>query len=430
MSSKVNILVVDDTPANLEVVTETLVSHSYVTAAAISGERAIKRLERYVPELILLDVQMPGIDGFETCRRIKQNPDWAAIPIIFLTALADTDSIVKGFSLGAVDYLTKPFREAELLARVTTHLRLSQLTYQLEQQVEDRTQALQSAMDALQTSQLQLVQQEKMSALGNMVAGVAHEINNPIGFVQGNVRELQRNLTDIFDHLKLYRQQASVQDIENHGEAVDIDFLLEDMPKMLTSMETGCDRISNISVSLRTFSRTDQDTKTAYNLHEGLDSTLLILKYRLKDKDFCPAIQVLKDYGNLPEVSCFPGQLNQVFMNLLANAIDMLDEMAVQKSDTALHINPQQITLRTRQIEDPKTGAPWVEICITDNGKGMSAETCAKIFDRHFTTKAVGKGTGLGLAIARQILVETHQGRLDVHSEVGQGTEFRLQLPV
>jgi len=427
MVNRGNILVVDDTPANLEVVSETLSFQDYTVAVAISGERALNRLQKHVPDLILLDVQMPGIDEFETCRQIKENPDWATIPIIFLTALADTDSIVKGFSLGAVDYVTKPFREAELLARVAAHIKLHQLTHGLEQQVKDRTQALESAMAELQTSQLQLVQQEKMSALGNMVAGVAHEINNPIGFVRGNVRELQRNLDDVFEHLQLYRQQASTQDINEHAEEVDIDFLLADMPKMLSSMETGCDRIRNISSSLRTFSRADRDSKTVFNLHEGLDSTLLILKYRLKDKDFRPAIQVMKEFGEIPEVNCFPGQLNQVFMNLLANAIDMFDEVAMQQSYESLKATPQLITIRTRQLM-AETGKPWVEICIADNGKGMSAETRAKIFDSDFTTKAVGKGTGLGLAIVRQILVETHHGRLTVQSEMGKGTEFCLQL--
>lgn len=304
---------------------------------------------------------------------------------------------------------------------------LQAINQSLESQVVERTQALRATMDQLQTSQIQLVQQEKMSALGNLVAGVAHEINNPIGFVRGNVKELRRNLTDVFEYLELYQQQAPQEAIEAHADAVDMDFLLEDMPKMLVSMETGCDRIHSISTSLRIFSRVDKETKSAFNLHEGLDSTLLILKYRLKAKSFRPAIQIVRNYGDIPEIDCFPGQINQVFMNILANAIDMFDEVAEEQSYDTLRVNPQQITIHTCVIEQADTRA--IKISIADNGKGMSRDTCSKIFERQFTTKTAGKGTGLGLAIAQQIVVENHAGNLNVRSEIDQGTEFSIFLP-
>lgn len=434
MLDEATVLVVDDRSENLKVATETLASHGYKVISSISGERALKRLQKNIPDLILLDIQMPGIDGFETCRQIKRNPSWAHIPVIFLTAQTDAESIVKGFSLGAVDYLSKPFRAAELIARVNTHWQLHQMTHRLEQQVSERTQALKATMEQLQTSQLQLVQQEKMSALGDLVAGVAHEINNPIGFVQGNTQELQQNLSDIFAHLSLYKQQASPQDIEDHANDIDIEFLLEDMPKMLTSMLKGCDRIRSISTSLRTFSRSDKDTKVTFDLHEGIDSTLLILKYRLKDKEDRPAIEIIKNYGNIPSIECFPGQLNQVFMNLIANAIDMFDEAAENKPYKTLKANPQQITIHTRLVESVEQTevseilSPAIEICISDNGKGMSTEICTRIFDREFTTKAVGKGTGLGLAIAQQIIVN-HNGTIQVQSSYGEGTQFIVTLP-
>lgn len=430
MSHGENILVVDDTLTNLEFVTDTLVSQGYAVTKANSGNQALAQLQTCSPELILLDVQMPGIDGFETCRQIKANSDWATIPIIFLTALTDPDSIVEGLSIGAVDYIHKPFREAVLLARVKTHIKLYQMTHRLEQRVSEHTHALESTMVELKKSQLQLVQQEKMSALGNMMAGVAHEINNPIGFVRGNVKELRRNLVDIFAHLELYQQKASLEEIEGHAEAVDIDFLLSDMPKMLDSMETGCDRIRNISTSLRTFSRADKDTKTAFDVHQGIDSTLLILKYRLKDKEFRPAIQVIRDYGDIPQTHCFPGQLNQVFMNLLANAIDMFDEMAEDPSDNILEVIQPQIIIRTSLVTKPGTASQTIEISIADNGNGMTQETCTKIFDRQFTTKTAGKGTGLGLAIAQQIIIEKHSGQINVKSAPEKGTEFLITLPL
>jgi predicted ATPase/signal transduction histidine kinase len=271
----------------------------------------------------------------------------------------------------------------------------------LYQQAQDYAQQLEE-------SQLQLVQSEKMSALGNLVAGVAHEINNPLGFINGNITEVRHCLDDITECLQCYRQTFPQpgEEIEALLEELEIDFLIEDLPNMLDSMKVGCDRIRGISTSLRMFSRADTESKFRANVHDGIDSTLLILKYRLKAKDFRPEIEVIRNYGNLPEINCFPGQLNQVFMNILANAIDMFDEIAEGQSFEELQASPQQITIQT-QVVEPNS----IEIHIRDNGKGISEEICSKIFDRKFTTKAVGKGTGLGLAIARQVIVEKHSGQ-------------------
>lgn len=423
----IKILVVDDTPANLEVITEILSSVGYEAATAISGDRALKRLQTYTPDLILLDVQMPGIDGFETCRQIKSHPETAAIPVIFMTALSDTDSKVKGFDLGAVDYITKPFQESELLARVKTHLQLRQWNKTLETRVAERTSELQAALEQLKQSQLQLVQVEKMSTLGNLVAGVAHEINNPIGFLNGSIDHAKNYLNDLLGHLGLYQEHypQPAASIEENAEAIDLEFLRDDVPKLLESMQGAIDRIKAISTSLRTFSRADLEYKIKADLHEGIDSTLLILKYRLKDNDQRPSIEVIKDYGELPPVECLPGQLNQVFMNILANAIDMFDEVAQQTTFSDLKNNPQVITIKTAAYPEEKV----VEIRICDNGRGMDEDVKTKIFNHLFTTKSVGKGTGLGMAIAHQIVTEQHNGTLEVFSEVGRGTEFRVVLP-
>ncbi len=206
MQTEGRILVIDDTPANLEVVSEVLTAAGYTVATVLDSERALKRIPTHPPDLILLDVQMPGMDGFETCQRLKAEPSTATIPVIFMTALSDTESKIKGFSLGAVDYITKPFQAEELLVRVSTHLRLHHLTKDLEQRVIERTQALQSALDQLSQFQLQLVQSEKMASLGNLVSGVAHEINNPIGFLNGSINNARDYVRDLLAHLALYQQ--------------------------------------------------------------------------------------------------------------------------------------------------------------------------------------------------------------------------------
>ncbi|MEG4006748.1 AAA family ATPase [Microcoleus sp. Pol11C1] len=294
---------------------------------------------------------------------------------------------------------------------------------QAEAAVIQKSQELEQTLADLQNTQLQMVQSEKMASLGNLVAGVAHEINNPVGFIWGNLNETQQTVQDLVEHLNLYRDRASETELADHAEDIDLDYIIEDWPKMVDSMKLGCDRIKSISTSLRTFSRADKDYKAPFNIHEGIDSTLLILKYRLKANDERPAIEVVKDYGNIPAIECFPGQLNQVFMNILANAIDALDESNTGRSFAEIQANPNRITITT-SLEDNQ-----VKITITDNGNGMSESVKEKIFDHLFTTKAVGKGTGLGLAIARLIVVEQHFGMLEVYSTLGRGTEFIISLP-
>ena len=294
-----------------------------------------------------------------------------------------------------------------------------------EELLQEQNQQLEQTLKNLQQTQLQLVQNEKMSALGNLVAGVAHEINNPIGFISGNLSEAQRSLEDVVEHLKLYRSDAPKSKIADHAEEIDLDYLLEDLPKIINSMQVGCDRISSISTSLRTFSRGDKDYKVLFNIHDGINSAILILKHRLKANEHRPQIEVMAKYGNLPKIECFPGQLNQVFMNLLANAIDALEESNQGRSFSEIATNPNRITICTDLL-----GKEYIKIKIADNGTGMKEEVKRQIFDHLFTTKGVGKGTGLGLAIAHQIAVEKHGGTIEVSAEPGVGTEFVIVLPV
>ncbi|MEH2288884.1 ATP-binding sensor histidine kinase [Nostoc sp.] len=282
------------------------------------------------------------------------------------------------------------------------------------------------ALQDLQQAQLQVVQSEKMSALGNLVAGVAHEMNNPLGFIYASLKQAKPSLADIVEHLKLYQKSLPNPDDEiiDHAEEIDLNYSIEDLPKIIDSMVMACDRLKNISTSLRTFSRADKDYKVPFNIHEGMDSTILILKHRLKANEQRPAIEVITEYGNLPKINCFPGQLNQVFMNILANAIEALEESNMGRGFEEIKTNSNRIIIKT-SVENE-----GIKITIADNGQGMTSEVKHKIFDHLFTTKGVGKGTGLGLAIARQIVVEKHGGAIEVNSRLNEGTEFVIQLPL
>ncbi|MEO0840550.1 MAG: ATP-binding protein [Cyanobacteria bacterium J06643_5] len=301
---------------------------------------------------------------------------------------------------------------------------LVKLNRNLKGEVSDRTQAqakLQTTLDELRSTQTQLIQTEKMSSLGQMVAGVAHEINNPVSFVYGNINHVNEYITDILELIELYQQELPNpgEDIEEKLEDMELDFVKEDLPKILTSMKMGATRIREIVLSLRNFSRLDEADMKEVDIHEGIESTLLILQNRLKSKPNRTGIEIIKNYNKLPHIECFPGQLNQTFMNILSNAIDVLEE----GRDKFGMQNPQ-ISINTELIDNKK-----IAVRIADNGMGMTEEVKNKLFDPFFTTKPVGKGTGLGLSITYQIIVEKHQGKLYCVSEPGKGTEFVIEIP-
>ncbi|ALF53757.1 chemotaxis protein CheY [Nostoc piscinale CENA21] len=422
------ILIVDDTITNLEIISDALTNAGFSVTTARNGEKALQQIQDKLPDLILLDVMMPGIDGLETCRKLKTDPLTQDIPVIFMTGISDTETKVKGLSLGAVDYITKPCQKEEVLARIKTHLQLRYLTKTLEQRVAERTSELSQALKDLQAYQLQLIQKEKMSALGQLVAGIAHEINNPVSCIHGNLAHATNYFNNLMNIIDLYQQNypEPVAAIQAEIAETDLDYMRSDLPNLITSMKEGVQRIRNISTSLRNFSRSDQDRKVFCNIHNGIDSTIMILKHRLKASKIRPEIEVIKHYGSLPSVTCFSGQLNQVFMNILTNAIDALEESNIGRSYSEIEQHPNRIWITTSLSENKQN----VLIRIKDNGVGMSAEIQQKIFEHLFTTKAVGQGTGLGLSIAHQIIVEKHQGKLDVYSVPEKGSEFTITIPI
>lgn len=541
-----NILVVDDTPANVRILTDTLMHHGYEICSAMSGERALEIVKNFVPDLILLDVMMPEMDGYTLCQQLKERAETHDIPVMFLSAIDTQNDKIKAFQVGGVDYITKPFHLEEVIARVGQQIDRRNLQKRLEQQnfrlhaeiqnykqleeryrsifdnaidgmfqstpegqfitanaslakmygyvsveelctsisdisqqlyvrpdrrsdfmrtvlrngevsdfeaqiyckngtilwisetvrsvkdaqnnlmfyegtVKDitdrkrnseilrvRSSELEETLTQLRHSQAKLLQQEKMSSLGQLVAGMAHEINNPVSFISGNLVYAEQYFEDL------------VQAFHDAGlvPGDDIEFVLKDLPILLQSIRTGADRIRLIVQALKNFSRLDEAEEKEVDIHEGIESTLLLLSHRLDTTANRPKVKVIKDLGLLPKVHCYPGLLNQALMNLMGNAIDALDASTTNGKQPKLE-------LRTKLV-DPNQIMIW----ISDNGSGMPTEIQDRIFDPFFTTKGVGEGTGMGLAISYQIIVEKHGGQLECISVLGKGTEFVIILPV
>lgn len=296
-----------------------------------------------------------------------------------------------------------------------------------DRQLSQQMQQLKTTLEELHRTQSQMVQSEKMSALGQMVAGIAHEINNPVNFIHGNLTPLNQYMQDLLQLLNAYQQHYPhpPESLQSDLDEVDLDFLNEDLTKILQSMKVGSDRIRDIVLSLRNFSRLDEAECKPVDLHEGINNTLMILQHRLKANAERPAIEVVRQYGDLPRVECYAGQLNQVLMNLLANAIDALEESNRGRSfcDIAAHSNT--IWIRTAQTEQNR-----VQITIADNGPGIPESVQSRLFDPFFTTKPVGKGTGLGLSISYQVVTEKHGGKLWSYSTPGKGTQFVIEIPI
>ncbi|ACC81720.1 sensor histidine kinase [Nostoc punctiforme] len=321
-----------------------------------------------------------------------------------------------------------------LKAKKIAQAALEETNCRLEMQVAERTAKLeyknlqlQQTLQELQYTQVQLIQTEKMSSLGQLVAGVAHEINNPVNFIHGNLIHLKEYSQQLLTLIKLYKQENFNYnpEITTLIDEIDLEFIIDDMPKILSSMEVGTERICEIVLTLRNFSRLDEAEMKSVDIHEGINSTLLILQHRLKENHKQQEIEIIKNYGNLPLVECYVGGLNQVFMNIFSNAIDALYEQKGEYLIGKVKKHLSSIIVYT-QVKNEE----YVIISIKDNGPGITEEVKTRLFDPFFTTKPVGKGTGLGLSISYQIIVDKHKGKINCISASGKGTEFVIEIPI
>ncbi|MCT7957103.1 response regulator [Laspinema palackyanum] len=411
------ILFVDDEPSFEKLIRrqfrKQIRSEQYEFIFAGNGVEALEALQSDAEiRVTITDINMPQMNGLTLLEKIRELD--SSIETVVVSAYSDMKNIRTAMNRGAFDFLTKPIDFEDL--EITINRALSEV----QKLREDRKKLL--------DAQTQMIQNEKMTALGQLVAGVAHEINNPVGFIASNIEIAEDYMNGLIELIQSYQGKFPEpgEDIAEKIHEIDLEYIVNDVPEVIASMKEGSERICYLSNSLRTFSRSDTTTKIPFNIHDGIDSTLLILKHRLKSSEVRPSIEVKKDYAELSPVICYPGQLNQVFMNLIANAIDALDEASVGRDWAEMMKNqPNIISIRTYPIEGDQ-----VAISIADNGPGMSEEVMARVFEYLYTTKPVGTGTGLGLYISHQIIADNHGGQLRCVSAPGQGAEFIIEIPM
>lgn len=411
------ILVVDDTPANLRLLTGILESAGYKVKPAPSGKLALQATRSDPPDLVLLDISMPEMDGFEVCRKLKEDGNLSNVPVLFISALTDTEDKITAFKAGGLDYITKPFQAEEVLARVRTHLQIVVYQRMLQEQNETLTQTL----GELKATQDHLVQSEKMASLGVLTAGIAHEINNPINFIKSSAHALHQDLEDIMKLLQL-SDECNVncpddklrQEIFRIKEEIDYEILVEEITGLVNRITLGVNRTEEIIKSLRTYAREDSEKKVKTDVEELLDTTLVLLKNRYDQN-----ISLTKNYHDLPPIPLQPGRLSQVFSNVISNAIDAVSD-SQQNSSPAIAIETGLETV---------DGVEYVSIRTIDNGCGIKGEHLDKIFDPFFTTKDVGRGTGLGMSISLGI-IQDHNGHINITSKANEGTTVLILLPI
>jgi signal transduction histidine kinase len=415
-----DILIVDDKIENIRLLSDFLSKQQYQIRKAINGQAALNAVKALPPDLILLDINMPEMGGYEVCTALKKDPQTSSIPVIFLSAGNQISDKVRAFQVGGIDYITKPFQLEEVLLRVQTQLKLQYL----QKQLKSRNEELQNALRELQTTQAQLVQKEKLANAGRISAGISHEINNPLNFILGNLIPTSEYSQNLIRLVQLYQQTFpdGSPEINQFIEEIELDFLVSDLTKLINSLHKGAKRISSVVKALHIFSRFDESGNKPFDIRENIDSVLVILRYQLLFQDGRQKISVLKNYEDVPRCLGYANLFNQAIFNLLQNAIDALDSRACTLNDSSFQ---PTIWIDTRTTEQQE-----IRISIKDNGIGISQEDEAHLFEPFFTTKLVGQGVGLGLFASSQVITEIHKGRLTYYRCPDGGAEFVIEIPI
>ncbi|MGC1305910.1 MAG: response regulator [Phormidesmis sp.] len=431
----IRVLVVDDQPIVIESIRSLIYLETDIELHACTDPTlALSIAAELKPSVIFQDLIMPDVDGLMLVKFFRAHPVTKDTPIIVLSSRDDARTKASAFSTGANDYLVKLPDPIELIARLRYHaaayynLRQRDAAERtladnklLEQRVAERTRELKTALDDLKKAQSKLIHSEKMSSMGQLVAGIAHEVNNPINFIYGNLNYVDGYVQDLLDLIRAYQTHCPTPppDIHKKLNDLDLEFTSADLLKSFVSLRSGTQRIRNLVLSLRNFSRFDESATKTVNLHDGIDSALAMMGSELDN------ITLKKDYGDLPLVECYASQINQVFMHLIRNAVDALKGIGTSAEAAASASDSPLLQVSTTVVDQER-----VAIWIADNGAGISLEVQGRIFDPFFTTKEVGQGTGLGLAISYQIVSEQHGGQLKCYSVPGQGTKLLVELPV
>ena len=415
-NSQISILLIDDEPQILKTVKRYIEADGYRILTAKDGNTGLDIFREKRPQLIITDVKMPGLSGLDVLKQIKAIDKNAEV--IVVTGHGDMEISVEALRLDASDFIAKPVDMELLQLSIARAVEKRKMRNQIKKYTENLEKLLKDKTKEIKNSQAMLMQSEKLASIGQLAAGVAHEINNPVGFISSNLDTMHEYIKDFKKILKKYQtihfiegknKQTFLEEVKAMEEDIDVEYILEDIEQIFQESNEGIERVKNIVVDLKDFAHIDKGEKLFYDINKGIESTLNIVWNELKYK-----AELVKDLGKIPEIECYPQQINQVIMNFLTNAAQAIDEWG-------------KIEIKTGLISDK--GKNFITVTVKDTGCGIPEENLSKIFDPFFTTKDVGKGTGLGLNISFKV-IEKHNGEIKVKSKVGQGTTFIIKLPV